>query len=762
MSEIQNEQLRVNEVINEIDRKTASYINKTMQVGSQVQEIKKEFWDDVTMNLDEPDDIVETFTSIKQQAELLAERERRKGLLDRQLLTFTKLRNTPYFGRIDFQEEEESELEPIYIGIASLMDNEDENFLIYDWRAPISSLYYDYSPGSAEYLTPSGLIQGDMRLKRQFIIKNGVIGGMFDTGLTIGDQLLQEVLGNQANTQMKSIVATIQKEQNEIIRNERDKIVVVQGVAGSGKTSAALQRAAFLLYRYRETLHSDNIMLFSPNPLFNSYVSTVLPELGEENMEQTTFQQYLNSRLAGEFDVEDPFDQMEFLLTTKDDHAFNVRRANIEYKSSLDYKKMIDDYLLSLSNEGLVFTDIVFRGNAIIQNKDIYKQFYSMDPSITIPNRIQLIQEWLLGEIRRHEKLERSKLWVENEIELLDKEDFLEVYKEMQKKKGDDDSFDDFDLEKRFLSKKVVSQRFKPIKRKIKRFQFINIKEIFINLFMKEQPNECRSIIAEFTLQNMIEGKMAYEDATPYLYLTDHIGGKKSNTAIRHIFIDEAQDYSSFQFAFIQELYPYSKMTLLGDLNQAIYLHSLSKLAIYENENIKNYKLMRSYRSTREIVEFTKDLIADGEKIESFNREGEKPKVVECANQETFIQSMLHEIIDAQTQGNQTIAIICKTAEESREAYNELNQQIQDLKLIEKNALSYESGVLIIPSYLAKGIEFDAVIIYDSSGYEKEYERKLFYTACTRPMHRLTIFSKGELSPFIKSISPTSYTSLKR
>ncbi|NRG48412.1 helicase, partial [Bacillus sp. CRN 9] len=449
MSDIRNEQQRVNEIIEEIDRKTANYIGKTKSVGSQVQQIKQEFWDDVTVNLDEPDDVIETFTSIKQQAELLSERERSKGLIDKQLNTLAKLKNSPYFGRIDFHEKGENQSDKIYIGIASLMDSDDENFLIYDWRAPISSLYYDYSPGHAQYETPYGEIKGDITLKRQFIIKNGLINGLFDTGLTIGDQLLQEVLGNQANSQMKSIVATIQKEQNAIIRNTKDKIVVVQGVAGSGKTSAALQRAAFLLYRFRNTLHSDNIILFSPNPLFNSYVATVLPELGEDNMEQTTFQQYLNSRLAGIFIIEDPFDQMEYLLTAEDQEKLAIRKKNIQYKSSLAYKKEIDNYLGYLLNDGLVFTDIVFRGETIINKESIKSYFYSLESTIPIPNRMQLLQEWLLIEIRKREKNERRKPWVENAIEFLDKDDYLEAYKDMQKR-NNEDSFDDYEIEKKF------------------------------------------------------------------------------------------------------------------------------------------------------------------------------------------------------------------------------------------------------------------------------------------------------------------------
>lgn len=280
--DLQREQDRVDFIVNQIDIKTKKLQKNAGKIGSDVLELRKEFWEDVTVNVDDPDDKIETAASIKQQAELLSERERTYKHTEKELKTLDRLRNSPYFGRIDFLENGEKWADQIYLGIASFMDEQDENFLIYDWRAPISSIYYDYSPGPARYKTLDGTIEGNMELKRQFIIRSSKINGMFETGVTIGDEMLQEVLGNNASSQMKSIVATIQSEQNQIIRNERSNLLIVQGVAGSGKTSAALQRVAYLLYRYRETLKSENIMLFSPNPLFNSYVATVLPELGKK------------------------------------------------------------------------------------------------------------------------------------------------------------------------------------------------------------------------------------------------------------------------------------------------------------------------------------------------------------------------------------------------------------------------------------------------------------------------------------------------
>jgi DNA helicase-2/ATP-dependent DNA helicase PcrA len=763
-SEWQLEQAKVDAVIKEIDQKMKVLERSRTNIGLDVKEIRETFWNDVTVNLDEPDDVIETHTSIKQHAELLSERERSYAQINRQMKTLERLKFSPYFGRIDFFEEGETKAESIYIGIASFMDQEEENFLIYDWRAPISSLYYDYPPGPAEYQTPSGTIRGEMELKRQFIIKFGKITGMFDTGITIRDEMLQAVLGGHADNKMKSIVATIQKEQNAIIRNEKSKIVVVQGVAGSGKTSAALQRVAYLLYRYRESLSPENIILFSPNPLFNSYVSTVLPELGEENMQQSTFQEYLDERISKQFHLEDPFDQIEYLLTEKKDERYKTRLASICYKNSITFKKLIDEYVQSLNEGGLEFHSLIFRKRTLVSKEQIYEYFYSLDPSYSLPNRMQLVKEWLYKELKRTVKLEKKKKWVEEEIQYLDKNDFIEVYEQLEKKGYyRETSFNDFAREQDFLAEMLVKQKMKPLFNRVKNWEFINMPAIYLRLFQTGRNSlpEKWQEIGELTRQSFKEKTILYEDATPFVYLQDLIIGKRRNNSIRHVFIDEAQDYSPFQFSFMKELFPYSKMTLLGDINQAIYFHATDSETplderVEEAESVETYVLNRTYRSTKPIVEFTSCLIKDGENIIPFKREGNKPLVKVAATKEELHRMITEQINHYRENGHKTIAVICKTAKESKEAFNGLSEFLP-LRLIEKGTVSFEPGVVVIPSYLAKGIEFDAVVIYDSSQYSEESERKLFYTACTRAMHELVVAFLGQKSPFLSEVPPAKY-----
>lgn len=773
--EWREEQQRVDRVVDEIEKRIVVLQQSVSEKKSDIVDIRKHFWDDVKLNFDEPDEAVETAMSIKQQAEVLSERERSHRHSYNQLRTLTRLKESPYFGRIDFTEQGEQDADRIYVGIASFLDENDEEFLVYDWRAPVSSLYYDYSPGPAQYETPGGTVAGTMELKRQYIIRGGRIHSMFDTGVTIGDELLQEVLGKQANTQMKSIVATIQKEQNRIIRNEQSRLVVVQGAAGSGKTSAALQRVAYLLYRYRGTLQAEQIVLFSPNPMFNSYVSTVLPELGEENMQQTTFQEFLEHRLGETFRLEDPFTQMEYALTAMDEPGYEARVEGIRYKAGLDFMHIIDRYVALLGQEGMIFQDVKFRGKVLISAERIKEQFYASDSSLPIPNRMQLLVEWLLKQLKKRERLERTEAWVEDEIELFDQEAYLEVYEKLQsKKRFTEDTFDDFERERKLLAAIVVQERFKPLRLHVKRMGFVNVPAIYRQLFAEPKyvsrlasddnlPQHWAEICTQ-TAEKLNRSELAYEDATPYLYLKERIEGFQTNSSVRHVFIDEAQDYSPFQFAFIKRLFPGSKMTVLGDLNQAIYTHNdprtdfapLSEL--YGDEQAETFILTRSYRSTRQIVEFTRGLISGGEAIEPFNREGGKPTLTQATDTNDLAVKVVRRIRELREAGHETIAVICKTARESKEAYEALQGDVP-LRLIGKGTASFEAGTLVIPAYLAKGVEFDAVIIYNGSEeqYGRESERKLFYTACTRAMHALHVYFVGQMSPFISSVSPDTY-----
>ncbi len=354
-SEFQQEQKRVDSVIETITERISKLEEETSRRRNELVNIRKHFWDEVKVNVDTFDDYLETIIGLRQEAQALSVSQSTDRHASKKLSKLRRMQDVPYFGRIDFIEEGDSTQEQIYIGISTLTDASGEDFLIYDWRAPISSVYYDYQPGPAQYVTPGGVIQGILEKKWQYLIRGGVLQSMFDTSLTIGDEILQQVLGKGTDKHMHSIVATIQQEQNRIIRHDRGRLLIVHGAAGSGKTSAALQRIAYLLYKYRESMNADQIILFSPNTMFNSYVSNVLPELGEENMQQVTFQEYLNHRLSKEFQVENPYEQLEYVLTATNTPSYRSRVASIRFKASPLFFEAIESYRKSLALSGMLF-----------------------------------------------------------------------------------------------------------------------------------------------------------------------------------------------------------------------------------------------------------------------------------------------------------------------------------------------------------------------------------------------------------------------
>ncbi|WP_026691149.1 RNA polymerase recycling motor HelD [Alteribacter aurantiacus] len=756
------EQTRVDRVVDTIEKKQTVLREASGDLKKDIIDVRKSFWDDVTVNLDDPDDVIETQASLKQQAEFLSERERSHGQQSERMKTLEDLRDSPYFGRIDFKESGEEDEEAIYIGIASLTDDNDEDFLVYDWRAPISSMYYNYSPGPAEYETMDGTIDGEMTLKRQFIIRNGTIKGLFNTGVTIGDKLLQNLLGSESSPQMRSIVSTIQKEQNKIIRNERSRYLVVQGVAGSGKTSAAMQRVAYLLYAHRESLTSENMVLFSPNPLFNSYVATVLPELGEENMWQTTYNEYVQKELGSTFNVEDPFDQMEWFLQSVDSTDDESRNQAVQLKSSLAFKDRVDLFVKRLETGGIHFQNVRFRGETLIDKQEIHSYFYSLDSSISIPNRMDLTSDWLMQKIKAVQRTEWEKLWVEEEIQLMDKEEYLEGFRKLEKdKEFNEATFDDFEREREWLSKRVVKMKLLPLKQKIKKLAFVNVVKTYRDFYLELKKDPDWAMIAEATIQMIHKKKLLWEDATAYLYFQDRLKGRRPLTHISHVFIDEAQDYSPFQFAYLKDLFPQAKMTLLGDVHQSIYLHAITNptpISEGQEEKAERITLMRSYRSTRPIVNFTSQLIDGGEDIIPFTRDGTKPVYVETESLQDMQKRTVKLIKSLFTKKHETVAIICKTAKESEAVSAYLSEHF-DIQLIDKDTHTYKKGLVVIPTYLAKGIEFDAVILYNASHdhYAKESERNLFYTACTRAMHELHILSNGGMSPLMERVPASFY-----
>lgn len=720
---------------------------------NEIVEMRRSFWDTIVNSNSEIQSVIDIAQKINQLDMEQASYIRRKEMLNKLI----RLKNSPYFARVDFKENGFDNAEKIYIGISSFIDFKSGNIYIYDWRSPISSIFYEYEAGPASYISPSGKIEGIIGLKRQFKIIENNIKYMFDSSVKIDDDILQEILGRSADDRMKNIVSSIQKEQNRIIRDESNQLVIVQGSAGSGKTSIALHRIAYILYRYKDSsVTSDNIVIFSPNQMFNDYISNVLPELGEENINQTTFYEYTKRFIEAPLTVEDPSLQMEYILTNYNKPEYSLRASSIRYKASDDFLYIIKKYLKYIEEEMIQFSDIVYDRELIISKEEIeelFKNDYNMFPIIKRLNKIRDRIYYLLNpkKIIKQQKLQ----------------------KELQESK-------DFNDNPNIAARFQVLNQSKPIMEKIDSMTSFDVlgayKMLFenVNLFKKLAKNHIPDdwdSIRKITLDSISDNIILSEDAPGYLFIKNELLGAPNLSRIKHVVIDEAQDYTPMQYEIFKQLFSSCYITMLGDLNQSIhpYMAAKSHERILEIMDIKNssvFKLYKSYRSIKEIVEFTRAILPDGERIEYINRRGEKPLVISVPENKVHEELILDDIKKLKETGTNSIAVICKSHHESVILHSRLLKEIKkrgqdnSINLVSQDSNVFTTGIVVIPSYLSKGLEFDAVIVYDAGEYFNEEERKLFYTICTRALHKLHIYFSGRLTPFIDKIDKNLYNSI--
>ncbi|WP_055668198.1 RNA polymerase recycling motor HelD [Desnuesiella massiliensis] len=704
-------------------------------------ETQRELWQDIgsvsiTNGLEQIVDFLGFINSMKMQ--------KRNHELTRKLQEkYEKMLLSPYFGRIDFLEKGEDKVEKCYIGVSNLI-NDNYDFLIYDWRAPISSMFYDYEIGKASYECPEGIIDGKLMLKRQYKINNGEIAYMFDSNLKIDDEMLQDILSKSTDSKMKAIVTTIQREQNKVIRNEEYKNLIVQGPAGSGKTSVALHRIAYLLYKHRDKITPQNIVIFSPNEIFNDYISNVLPELGEDNMCQTTFKEYMHKALGSGFIKEDYCEMMEYILGSKKEATYKKRINNIKFKSSMEFIDMLKQYVTYVEKMDRNFKDIIFRDRLIVSCNDLQELFFKDYIQLPLKRRLQKIRERVLFLIEPYEKRRVEEV----ASELRDSGSYIDKVEIMEH------------------SIAIVKDEMKDIYYEIDRvtgFDLLDIyKKLFENLelFSKSLNTEyCEKEIDEiknYTLENLKAKKLNYEDQPPLLYLKSTFGDIPKTSEIKYVIVDEAQDYTPLQYEIFYQLFNHANITMLGDLNQSINpfmsLRDYNNIShIFQGDNTCIINLTKSYRSTMEITMFSRRLLNRETMDECVERSGDEPLLVGFPNEGVIKERLIEDIKMYKEKGYKSIGIITRTVKEAGEVYNYLKDKVH-VKAIMKDDDEYVSDTLVIPAYLAKGLEFDVVIIYNA-GNEKyccEEERLLLYTACTRALHILCIYYSGKITALLE------------
>ncbi|MDF7637535.1 RNA polymerase recycling motor HelD [Leuconostocaceae bacterium ESL0958] len=740
-------------------------------------------WSDVRVKTGTYSGIVETAMSVRQQQQAIADRENAKSRAERRYETLQKQLERPYFARIDFhdQAEEGQAVETVYIGLASYSD-EGGQFYVYDWRTPVASIYYDGGLGQVDYQTPAGPQQADVTLKRQFEIEDGVIVTLFDTEEAIGDAMLLNALSGESSTKMKSIVTTIQQEQNKIIRNTAADLLFVQGAAGSGKTAAIMQRVAYLLYRYRGKLNSGQVVMFSPNQLFNDYVDQVLPELGEQNLVQLTFYQYASRRLP-RFEVETLADRFE-----RQDADRNIDRM----LGSLQAFQAVQDYAQSLNQAGLRVKPILFQGEPLLSKEAIRNIYYQYNQNYQLSQRLEATQEALLRSLRGQVSHQMKQDWVELAIENLSKEEYDALIGAGQSRLGDDEegdagaqtrqaqlgagnsekTFRSDKAERNYLAKKIVTRALTPLAKRVRRAGFLNMNLQFVDLLdalpkyldlaaFGISPQEWTAYV-DRVVAEMKERRLSLTTTTMYLYLYDLITGKHGQRDIRYLFIDEIQDYTPFQLAFLKFSFPNAKFTVLGDLNQAIFTQDWANsleadfASLFDPDKVDFVELTQSYRSTEQITAFSKALLPDGKTIEAFHRDGEKPVLRMAKTTASSLTILADQLAANQAAGLKT-AIITQTLAEA----TALKEALADpaVTLIHSENQRLAPGAMIIPSYLAKGLEFDAVVLWqaDAAHYQTEDQRRLLYTVASRAMHRLTLIGVQTPTPLLATVPAARY-----
>lgn len=633
---------------------------------------------------------------------------------EHKILLLEKMIKSPYFARIDFKFDDEDEFEKIYIGRSSLRKNSYQEMYVYDWRSPIASVFYRFMTGEAFYDAPCGRVTGELNLKRQYEIKNGILEYFFDSDVQIVDEYLRQLLSQNTTAKMKAIVETIQHEQDVVIRDMENDLLMVQGVAGSGKTSIALHRAAYLMYQGLQTkLSANNIMIISPNSIFEQYISNVLPELGEDNVISSVFEDILSELLNGR-KIQSRNDFLENLIVNS--KYKEISRNSIEFKTSSFFREILDQFLIDIPRQWIEFEDVYYEGKCVVSGQ-ILKDKILGRPETPLGIKLEQLEDYILEQIfgtgkgRGHKE---EKNLIKQEIQKFIKIDIVELYKIL----------------------------------------FSN-EAYFYSLLQNSNPSQNIKNIWKYTKENLEADSLYYDDAIAIAYLYLKIYGTKKYKNIKQVVIDEAQDYYPLQYEIFNLLFSNAKFTILGDMKQT--LAKKEDISFYEQiQKILNKKksslimLDKSFRCTNEILNFSLKFIEQSSQIKSFNRNGDSPKVYIADNSEIFIDEIVKEIKLCQEKGFQSICLICKTEKNSTYLFNKIKHKL-DIQLIKNGSVSDLQGVFILPVYMSKGLEFDTVLICDadSQNYHDEDDKNLLYVACTRALHKLSLFCENEVSPLI-------------
>ena len=702
------------------------------------------------------------------------------NLLKKEIENYEEALKCPYFGRVDFEEKLGIE-EQIYIGKKGITSTAEGEEIVVDWRAPVADLYYSSTGGKAYYRAPVGVIEGRLNLKRKFLFNANSLEKIFDesinniiineeSGSELVDEFLKINLEESRGKKLKEVVATIQKEQNDIIRWPKNLPLIVQGSAGSGKTTVALHRLAYLMYRYRESMEGKDILVLAPNKIFLDYISDILPTLGSNDVRQTTFQELVMKYLKLKGKIKTKDDKLKELIEKEDTREKQYIVNSSRVRGDLLFKSIIDRYIALLESSAIEIKDILVSDYVLFSKREIMRLYLKDLQSYPINKRKDEIKRYLLLKLK--ERIEILIIQIDREWDLKIRAIKKELDDSEERRQRLREIYNERDELKEYVrhdSKKILNQYFK-------NWRGITCNYIYVNLFKDDEmfelatANKIPKSLAEYIKSDVIsnsEKGIIDEDDLPVLfYIHTLLEGIDEKEKFKHIVVDEAQDYSPFQIYLINSLSKGNSLTLVGDLAQGIYHYKGIKSWSDITEGVFNGKatfitLSQSYRSTVEIIEFANSTLdAQGLGLKSAKpvlRHGDKPEVIKSVSRKNSVVIIEEIIRKLHSNGKHSIAIITKSYNEGKILEKELKKHTNiNFTLVKGNEKeSINTDVIIIPAYLTKGLEFDGTIIYNPT--EKNYpdnilSQRLLYVALTRALHNEFIITEEELSKNISFI----------
>ncbi|MEG1367770.1 MAG: 3'-5' exonuclease [Hydrogenoanaerobacterium sp.] len=663
-------------------------------------------------------------------------------MLTARLHLYESMMKHPYFARIDFTEDG-YEREPIYIGVGSLTDDEGLDAYVYDWRAPVSGLFYSGEPGRVSYMSPSGLINGEMSLKRQYDIRNRELIYFFDCSLNVMDEVLRSALSKNTSPKMKTIVETIQREQNVIIRDVESDLLMVQGVAGSGKTSVALHRVAFLMYQgISGGLSSNNILILSPNSLFGKYISGVLPELGEENAVTKTFEDIFTDYFGDTLEIGSRNCMLEELITERREKKRELLKSTMEFALSPMFCEILDRLAVYYERRVIEVPELIYGGKNIAGRQALRSELFQARPNQPLAKRLRVLEEKLLEKVHIAKKERLDEL-----------EDFVRDHPEHQ-----------FEVKQR--ARLISIKETTALAHKIQAFTRVNPYEIYASLLKDKAlfhtlaegltlPPDADEMLNELC-GGLTRAKVSFVNGMALLYLRIKLMGAENGGLIKQVVVDEAQDYAHMQYKILAEILPSARYTLLSDINQTI----IKDIDMSFYDDIKTVlakpkstlvTMNKSFRCSSEISAYSTRFTDEDTRQESFDRHEKEPEIRIYDTVSDIDECLCSDVKNVVSEGFASAAVLCKSFKEAYELYERVGGAI-GAKLVGNSTDEITEGVYIMPIYMAKGLEFDAVFIYgaDNKNYKTDDDRKLLYIASTRPLHRLYIYCVKNKSKLLK------------